>query len=149
AVYGEAAPARRRAAHGSLARSSSEPEERARHLALAADAPDAAVATELEAVARGILTRGARVVCAELFEAAARLTPRDDGEARARRLLQAATAAFEAGDTHHAEELLAPLVADLPEGRARVEARWRLGMVIGETGREEEGLRLWREALQL
>ena len=54
-----------------------DPEERARHLALAATGPDEAVADALEAAARRAEARGAPPAAAELYERAARLTPPD------------------------------------------------------------------------
>ena len=60
----------------------SDPEERARHLALGAEGPDAGVAGALEDAARFARWRGAPDAAAELAELARRLTPPDDDEAR-------------------------------------------------------------------
>src|SRR5215210_3259127 len=49
----------RRALHGRLAEVAEEPEERARHLALAAEGPDESVAATLAAAARAVAARGA------------------------------------------------------------------------------------------
>ena len=75
AAYEGAGDERRREAHAVLARLAGEPEERARHLALAAEGPDAAVADQLDEAARSARARGAPVVAGELAELAAHLTP--------------------------------------------------------------------------
>jgi len=147
AVYGEADPRRRRRAHETLADASDDVEERARHLARALDRPDAAAAATLEEAAERARRRGARSVSAELFEAAARLTPPADEAAWARRLLQAAGSLYDAGDSGRARGVLEGLVGTLPSGTERTEAMWRLGVVLDETGHWPEGMRLWQDAL--
>ena len=107
---------RRRAAHRALAAVAATTEERARHLGLAADGPDEAIALELHEAAASARRRGARAASAELYEEAGRLTPDDDVAARGRRLLEAGRAYFEAGDAEHALGLLSALVEWLPEG---------------------------------
>jgi len=62
-------------------------EERVRHLALSADEADEATAAELEEAAQQASLRGAQDAAAELFEAACRLTPVDQPDGLARRLL--------------------------------------------------------------
>jgi predicted ATPase len=66
----------RRALHARLAEILDDPEERARHLALAADRPDEAVATALETAARRAAARGAPDAAAELLEGARRIPGR-------------------------------------------------------------------------
>ena len=70
--YEQAPLAKRRAVHRALAGSVSEVEERARHLALAADGPDAVVASGLEAAAELAAARGATAAAAELCGAGRR-----------------------------------------------------------------------------
>ena len=77
---------KRRAVHRALAGVVTDPEERARHLALAADGPDAEVASYLETAADQAFARGAPAAAAELFELAADLTPGDPALTRHRRL---------------------------------------------------------------
>ncbi len=84
-------------------------EERARHLALAAEGPDAAVASELEAAAEQAAARGATAAAAELCELAAELTPDDPGLARQRRL-RAANFHRLAGDPERAAAILEQLL---------------------------------------
>jgi len=148
AVYASADADRRRRAHAALASASSDIEERARHLSRALDRPDAAAAGVIEEAGGLTRRRGARSVSAELFEAAARLTPRDETTVRARRLLLAATATYEAGDTGRARSLFEGLVAELEGGAERTEAMWRLGIVLDETGNWRQAMGLWQSALE-
>jgi len=139
-AYEAADDAARRDVHRSLAASATTSEERATHLGRSRSGPDAEAAAEIEAAAVEARARGVRAVSATLFESAARLTPDTAMEARARRMLAAASAWFEAGDLALAEERLETLVAGLPTGPRRGEARLRLGIVLHETGR-------WRDAM--
>ena len=75
AAYEALPPHRRREAHARLAAIVDDPEERSRHLAAAAVAPDATVAAALDAGARAADGRGAPAAAAELLERAASLTP--------------------------------------------------------------------------
>ena len=84
------------AAHALLADVEQDPDRRAWHRASAAVAPDEAVAAELDAAAGRALARGAPASAANAFDAAARLST--DGEARGKRLANAARAAHRAGD---------------------------------------------------
>jgi hypothetical protein len=79
----------RREIHRRWARVVSEPEENARHVALAASGPDPDVAHVLDVAARAARTRGAPDAAAELAEHAARLTPPADDAGRRRRLAMA------------------------------------------------------------
>ena len=81
--YEQAPVWKRRAVHRALAGAVSDLEERARHLALATEGPDEAVASELDAAAERAAARGATAAAAELFELAADLTPDDPAAARA------------------------------------------------------------------
>ena len=76
-VYGLVDSSTRREVHGRLATVVDDVEERARHLALAAEAPDPGVAAVLEAAARRRARRGAQKAATELAEGvAARRRPR-------------------------------------------------------------------------
>ena len=66
AVYSAASAARLREAHRAVADLARDPEERARHLALAASGPDAGVVQELQAAARHARLRGSPDSAAEL-----------------------------------------------------------------------------------
>ena len=74
-IYGSASAERRGQLHKRLALVVSDPEERARHLALCTTEPDEEIAAELEAAAALAARRGAPEAAAELFSAAKRLTP--------------------------------------------------------------------------
>ena len=88
--YQQAPAKKRRAAHRLLAEAVADVEERARHLALAADGPDAIAAAELDAAADHAAARGATAAGAGLSELAAALTAGDDATESRRRRLRAA-----------------------------------------------------------
>jgi DNA-binding CsgD family transcriptional regulator len=124
AAYGGTAG--HRELHGRLAEIVVDPEERARHLALAAAGPDPSVAAALEEAARGAAARGAPGVAAELTEQAARLTPSDRAEDARRRGADAAYYHFESGDSRRARGMLERLVVELPAGPERAGVLVRL-----------------------
>jgi DNA-binding CsgD family transcriptional regulator len=103
---------RRRAAHRRLAGPVAEAEERARHLALAADGPDAGVALELDQAAEQAAARGATAAAADLSELASELTPPVSDEERRRRRLAAANFHRLAGDRERAASILDQLLPD-------------------------------------
>ena len=81
-AYSAVDAAQRRAIHATVAGRVRDTEQRARHLALAASAPDAGVAGLLDAAAAQADARGAPAAAADLYARAARLTPADaDAEA--------------------------------------------------------------------
>ena len=121
----------RRRVHGRLAEVVRDPEARARHLALAADRPDVAVAEALDKAGSLARSRGAPDAAADLFEQALRLTPPDRPDDRRRRVVRAAEFHLEAGETRRAEELLEEAVAASPSGPLRAEALLRLSWVRG------------------
>ena len=106
AVYGSASQKHRRRLHRQLAGVVQDLEERAHHLALSVDGVHETTAAELEQAARQASVRGAQDGAAELFEAASRLTPADQVDALARRLLGQA-AALVAVDARAAARALA------------------------------------------
>jgi DNA-binding CsgD family transcriptional regulator len=103
AVY-HAAPGERRAAHASIAATTTDPIARAWHLAEAATHPDADTADALDRAAVEAGRRGGASAEARALERSAFLTP--DRDLRARRLYRAALAAESAGRANRAEELL-------------------------------------------
>jgi DNA-binding CsgD family transcriptional regulator len=119
AVYHGAPAMQRSAAHEALAGGGGE--ERAWHLAAAAQAPDAAIAAELEESATAASGRGGHAEAASAFEAAARLAEAPD--ARAKLLRDAADEARRGGQTAKALELLdaALEAAQQPELAARIQ----------------------------
>jgi DNA-binding CsgD family transcriptional regulator len=128
-TYEDAPPWRRREAHARLADVTDDEEERARHLALAAEGPDATVAAVLDAAAPNALARGAPAAAAELSEIAATLTPPGDPSARRRRRLAAAEAHRVAGDNDRARAILDELLAEAPPGEQRADVLFTLARV--------------------
>ena len=122
----EQAPVRmRRSVHETLAGAVMDLEERARHLALAAEGPDAAVASELDAAAERAAARGAVVAAAELFELGAELTPADPILARQRRL-RAAHFHRLAGNVERAVAILEELLTEAFSGVDRADVLFEL-----------------------
>jgi DNA-binding NarL/FixJ family response regulator len=144
AVYGSAAPERRRQLHERVAAVVSDPEERARHLALSSTEPDEEIAAELERIAARAATRGAQVAAAELWEAARRLTPTQSVDDRARRQLGEAVARLAAGDVATARPL-AEQAAASPVTRAG--ALSLLGDIFWVAGSFQEATERLDEAL--
>jgi DNA-binding CsgD family transcriptional regulator len=114
-------PARLRELHRELADTADSPDERARHLALATESPDEAVAKELAHAAQAVAARGAPRTAADLAEQASRLTPAAMAEAGARRAVDASLYAWAAGDAARAESLLDGATADA-QGPVRAQA---------------------------
>jgi len=121
---------KRRAVHRALAAAVTDLEERARHLALAAEGPDATVASELDAAAEHAVARGATAGAAELLELAAQLTPDDAALARQRRL-RAAGFHHLAGDVPRAQTMLEQLLGEVASGIERVDILFELAIAIG------------------
>ena len=117
----------RRDAHRRLATAVADPEQRARHLALAADGPDPSIAEDLDQAARDASRRGAPAAAAELARFAAELTPPDTVDERADRLITAAEHHRLAGEHAATRALLEPLVDMLPAGPRRARALFCLG----------------------
>jgi DNA-binding CsgD family transcriptional regulator len=144
-VYGDAGELLRTRVHSQLARLAESSEERARHLALAGTGPDQTVADALEHAAESSCRRGARSAGASLFEQAASLTPPDDESTRARRLVAAAHAHFQAGESDRARALLEAMAAG--DSPIRFEALCRLGTLLDETVGGEASIAVFLEAL--
>jgi len=127
--YEQAPIWKRRAIHGALARAVSDVEERARHMALSVDGPDAVAASYLDAAAEQAASRGATAAAAELAELAADLTPGDPGLERQRRL-RAAMFHRLAGDGTHAVRLLDRILTEVPEGLERSDVLLELAATL-------------------
>jgi len=125
-VYTNAPPRERRDMHLRLAELIDEPEERARHLALGSDGPDANVARALDEAARHSRARGAPDAAADLGELARQLTPPEDAIELRRRSLEAAEFHFDAGDAARALAILRDTIASSPPGPDRAEMLYRL-----------------------
>jgi DNA-binding CsgD family transcriptional regulator len=147
AVYGRASEPARRRLHQRLARLVSDPEERARHLALGARPPDAAVAAELDFAAELAARRGASDAAAGLVELALGLTPPGDTAGQCRRLVTAARCWFNAGDLARAQAILEQAVAGPVTGPLRGLALLLLGQVHARRSGFAEAVRFASQAL--
>jgi DNA-binding CsgD family transcriptional regulator len=130
-VYSSASAQQRRALHRRLSEVVTEPEERARHLALAASEPDETVARALDDVAALAWRRGAPDTAGELQEQAARLTPEHDRRSGRRRRIQAAEHFSHAGDRPRARALLETVLAEEITGEERARTLHLLGQTRG------------------
>jgi DNA-binding CsgD family transcriptional regulator len=146
--YSVASGAERRQAHRRLAVVSVDQEERARHLALAAEKPDEDVAAELEAATRQASRRGAPDAAAELADLARELTPADRPEDRIHRTIHAGQFAFEAGGIDKAAACLEEAVASTPAGPLRAEALLYLARVRYHSDDAGAALALAEQALE-
>jgi DNA-binding CsgD family transcriptional regulator len=129
-VYHGAAPGQRRAAHRALAAvllAAGLTERAAWHLAAASVAPDEAVADLLDQAAETARQRGGQVAAARALERAASLTP--PGDAKARRLLAAAHAAYAAGRLSWARAMLEGAAADSTDPLLRADVQHLRGNV--------------------
>ena len=104
AVYNASSRAERADVHRLLALGAADPLARASHLAAATDRPDEALAAELEEVASGAARRGAFRSAAAVLARAADLST--DAGGRVRRLISAAQAYLDAGDSDGASRLV-------------------------------------------
>lgn len=146
-AYAAVDSADRRQLHARLAGVVDDVEERARHLALAADQPDEGIAAQVEGAADLAFRRGAPSSAADLMAEAARLTPPDADVDGRRRSFAEAEYRFEAGETGRAAALIAALIDLTPPGieRARLLARQARFRHFGEDIRGS--VALLREAL--
>jgi DNA-binding CsgD family transcriptional regulator len=139
--------ATRRAAHARIAEVVDDPEERARHLALAAPGPDRRAAQALDAAVETARSRGALPAAADLASMAVAMTPGGDPD-RHRRVVLAAELAFAAGDLGGAESLLGDALSGETDGHRRAELLLHRGRV-GYEGDHTAARASLREALAL
>ncbi|MBV8529509.1 MAG: helix-turn-helix domain-containing protein [Candidatus Dormibacteraeota bacterium] len=118
-----------RSAHRHLAAVLTEPEERARHAALGAEAPNAAIVAELGSAAALAGSRGAPAAAAELLELAVNLTPASEAGGADAARVAAAASWFDAGDLARAQSLLEDAMAGQMEPRLRATALHLLGQM--------------------
>ena len=121
-VYSGASSTSRRNIHARFAEISTDPEEKARHLALSSSGPDPQVAEALDRAVIQARARGAPQAAAELGELALAATPEGDLAMRERRTKSQAGDLFEAGDPPRAREILEGMIALLEPGPARSDA---------------------------
>lgn len=143
-TYESASLPNRRDAHRRLAAAATERTERALHLSLATDTPDAEVSAELEAAAEVAAGRGAPSSAAELMEHAVRLTPATLPDDRRRRLATSAEHHYSAGDQGRSQVILETLIEDSPRGPERARL---LALLSHRVPYQLQGLELCRKAL--
>ncbi len=150
AAYGSIPVDRRRQLHRAVAMLSDDLEERARHLAIAADGPDPHVALALHGAAEQAWRRGAPDAAADLLRLACRLTPPADAEALALRRIAYGRLLNSAGDVPGSIAELESLVTTLPPGLLRARALYHQMYVLrlsGSLGRAiEHGVQAAAEA---
>jgi DNA-binding CsgD family transcriptional regulator/Tfp pilus assembly protein PilF len=146
-AYAAVDASRRRELHTRAAEHASDPEERARHLALAATGPDELVANVLEDAARRAESRGAPPAAAELYERAARLTPPAARRDSLRRRMKQGFCTFQTGDGRRARELLDEVVGALEPGPDRARALISLARVRSYDDDLRAAEELFRQAL--
>jgi DNA-binding CsgD family transcriptional regulator/KaiC/GvpD/RAD55 family RecA-like ATPase len=134
AAYGAVPDARKQELHRAVALLSDDLEERARHLAMAAEGPDPEVAAALEGAAEQAWRRGAPDAAADLLRTACRLTPPADRDALAFRRVALGRIMHQAGDVPGAAVELESLVDALPPGPVRARALYHLMYVTRSTG---------------
>ena len=127
-------PSEWRSIHARLAEEARTPEQRARHLAAAADGPDEQVAAALEAAASDAdgprcHDRGRRA-----GGAGGRADADTDVERRVDRLLLAAGAAINAGEGPRARPLLEEVLERTPAGPRRAHALHKLAYLVEDAG---------------
>jgi len=141
-------PRARRSLHRRLATVVEDVEERARHLALATDGPNEAVAGTLEAAAQVAAQRGATEAAAELAEMALTATPSGETSAAARRQTAVAAHLLAAGSTEQARAAAIRATELLPPGPARVDPLILLAKIEGvHRGDVAAARRLLQQAL--
>ncbi len=148
AVYSSVSRERRHAIHRRIAEVIEDPEERARHLALAAEAPDEEAAAPLEEAARRALARGASDSAGDLYELALRLTPIDRTAEIRRRRMDAAASFLAAEDNARAIAHLERALDASAGGPQRAEILWLIARAAASDGDVQRSSSLLREALE-
>ena len=146
-AYRSAGPDELKVLHRRIAEAVDSVEERARHLALGAEAPDREIADVLDEAARLARARGAPATAAELADEAVRLTPADRPSEALQRTVDSAGHHFEAGDPRRARRLLEDAVGTASRGSERAGALWRLARVHVFEADHRIALDLYRQAL--
>ncbi len=146
-AYGSAGTDELKSLHRHIAEAVDGVEERARHLALGADAPDPDIAGVLDEAALVARARGAPATAAELAEEAVRLTPSNQPSEALQRTVDSAGHHFEAGDPRRARLLLDAAVGVAAAGPERAGALWRLARVHVFEADHRTALDLYRQAL--
>ncbi|WP_293240976.1 LuxR family transcriptional regulator [Mycolicibacterium sp.] len=121
-IYTDAGPARRRRMHRTLAAVETQPELKARHLALGSASAEPETLNALDEAAAAAVGRGAAAAAADLYELAIGL----GGDTSTRRL-SAAEQHLRAGDTRRARHMLETAIDGFASGPPRAAALNLLG----------------------
>jgi len=140
--------AERRRIHRRLADLVTEPEERARHLAEAAEGADEAIAAAVEAAAASVAGRGAPDAAANLGKLAVELTPRDRHSELHRRSLDYARYTVAAGDPRKAARLLEQQLSVTAGRRERAEIGLQLALAVRAVHGATAAIRHCEDALR-
>jgi DNA-binding CsgD family transcriptional regulator len=119
--------------HRRLAAALTDPEERARHLALAVEEPDEEVAAALTDAARRAVLRGAPDAAAELAELACTRTPPQNVEQLQERRLELGEFLLATGDSDRARAVLEQSVRELVGKPSRARAVQALSRLLYQT----------------
>lgn len=149
AVYRAVGQATRRRVHRMLAETVTEPEERARHLALGSAGPDETIAIKLDEAASVVAARGAPEAAAELIDLAIQSTAERDVDARADRRIAGARFRFDAGDLGGAEALLDSVIDQGAEGVRRSRALQFIARLHGRRSNFADAFATATEALAM
>jgi DNA-binding CsgD family transcriptional regulator len=147
AAYRSASLQERHDIHRALAEETDpevDPDRRAWHLGEAAPGPDEEVAAELERSASRAQARGGLAAAAAFLERAAVLTPAP--EARARRILAAASAKREAGELDEVVTLMTAAEGGTLDERSAAEAERLRGGIAMDQGRFRDAAGLFLSA---
>ena len=147
-VYASAPVAERRAVHAELAPRVSSSEERARHLALAAEGPDGEVAAALVETAQAARDRGAPDAAIELLELACELTPAGAREPLDARRLDLGRYLSETGDPQRATHVLRDIADNAPGGGVRARALLLLAFMSETAEAGESAIELCEQGLE-
>jgi DNA-binding CsgD family transcriptional regulator len=139
--------AERRQIHARLAEIVPDPEQRARHLALATIRPDETVAATLEDAATRARARGAPDAAAELAGMARRLTPADRTEDVARRGLLEASECLVVGEYGRVRDLVEGMLSGPMAPEQRWTARHYLAIITCWAFDLHAGVALYRQAI--
>jgi DNA-binding CsgD family transcriptional regulator len=148
AVYSSVSRQDQRRVHRRLAGVLDDVEERAWHLALAAETSEAELAEYLDAAAEHARARGAPESAFDLTEQALRLTPPDRTAEVRQRSVRAAEYRFHAGEVAGARDLLESVLLEAPNGPARADALRLLGEILYHEQSFPEAVRLFEQALE-
>jgi DNA-binding CsgD family transcriptional regulator len=149
AVYASIGHERRRRVHARLVAAVDEPEEQARHLALAATPPDEETAKRVHGAAKNVAARGAHAAAAELVEQAIHLgDPASD--ATDERLADFGEYLFQSGNSVRARDMFRQVKSwpTLPKDR-QIEGLWTMIDTVYWTTGGHDSAALGEELLQV